>query len=275
MSRESNARGQSGHLRGRVAEGKAGLELDLVATELPVHVVAGGNRLHGEPRIRLRLSAPGGALSAARRGRGHLRGMHGGVAAACPARSHQRSRRGVPRRRLHRADIRGRDLTCSPDRRRPSAWRTIWSAPRPTWSRSSTRRSPSTRSTPRAAASASSSGRKGRRERRRMRAAPPPRAGPAGTARGRARAATQSEQIRGEIAKSRPWNPKPTLDPEASPAIPPATARAGAAARRDSASCPAGRQVRRARPRVLSTTPPASSMDSPHQRLAWRKGVTT
>jgi hypothetical protein len=48
-----------------VAQGKGGLELDLVATELPLEALAGGNRVEGDARIRMRLSAPGGALSAA------------------------------------------------------------------------------------------------------------------------------------------------------------------------------------------------------------------
>ena len=61
-----DARGDSGRLRGRVGEGRAGgVELDLVATELPLARLA-GTPIDGDPELRLRLSLASSVLSAAR-----------------------------------------------------------------------------------------------------------------------------------------------------------------------------------------------------------------
>jgi type II secretion system protein N len=61
-----DARGEHGRLRGRADEGSAGVDVDLVATDLPLARLTGGTPLAGEPELRLRLHLESGALSAVR-----------------------------------------------------------------------------------------------------------------------------------------------------------------------------------------------------------------
>ena len=61
-----DARGEHGRLRGRADQGTAGVDVDLVATYLPLARLTGGTRVAGEPELRLRLHLESGALSAVR-----------------------------------------------------------------------------------------------------------------------------------------------------------------------------------------------------------------
>ena len=66
IASQVDARGEHGRLRGRADQGSGGVNVDLVATDVPLAHLTGGTPVAGEPELRLRLHLESGALSAVR-----------------------------------------------------------------------------------------------------------------------------------------------------------------------------------------------------------------